>query len=105
TSGTTDGLRHLLGALPPGAVGIEDPGYRAAVATARQVGREVRDLPAVDPDGWALDGLAAVYVTPAHQHPLGHVMSASQRLHLLDRRSEERRVGKEARSPLSTAAR
>lgn len=85
TSGTTDGLRHLLGALPPGAVGIEDPGYRAAVATARQVGREVRDLPAIDPDGWALDGLAAVYVTPAHQHPLGHVMSASQRLHLLDR--------------------
>lgn len=85
TSGTTDGLRHLLGALPPGAVGIEDPGYRAAVATAWQVGREVRDLPAIDPDGWALDGLAAVYVTPAHQHPLGHVMSASQRLHLLDR--------------------
>ena len=85
TSGTTDGLRHLLGALPPGAVGIEDPGYRAAVATARQVGREVRDLPAIDPDGWALDGLTAVYVTPAHQHPLGHVMSASQRLHLLDR--------------------
>ena len=85
TSGTTDGLRHLLGALPPGAVGVEDPGYRAAVATARQVGREVRDLPAIDPDGWALDGLAAVYVTPAHQHPLGHVMSASQRLHLLDR--------------------
>ncbi|HLV54101.1 MAG TPA: PLP-dependent aminotransferase family protein [Actinotalea caeni] len=85
TSGTTDGLRHLLGALPPGAVGVEDPGYRAAVATARQVGREVRDLPAIDPDGWALDGLTAVYVTPAHQHPLGHVMSASQRLHLLDR--------------------
>lgn len=45
----------------------------------------MRDLPAIDPDGWALDGLAAVYVTPAHQHPLGHVMSASQRLHLLDR--------------------
>src|SRR5690606_39066446 len=70
SSGTTDGLRHLRGALPPGAVGIEDPGYRAAVATARQVGREVRDLPAIDPDGWALDGLTAVYVTPAHQHPL-----------------------------------
>ena len=33
TNGTTDGLRHLLGALPPGAVAIEDPGYRAAVET------------------------------------------------------------------------
>ena len=33
TDGTTDGLRHLLGAVPPGAVAIEDPGYRAAVET------------------------------------------------------------------------
>ncbi len=33
TAGTTDGLRHLLSALGPGPVGVEDPGYRAAVAT------------------------------------------------------------------------
>ena len=49
TAGTTDGLRHLLGAVRPGPVGFEDPGYRAAVETARALGREVRDLPAADP--------------------------------------------------------
>ena len=35
TAGTTDGLRHLLAALPPGPVAVEDPGYRAAVETVR----------------------------------------------------------------------
>lgn len=43
TSGTTDGLRHLLTVLPPGPVALEDPGYRAAVETVRGLGREVRD--------------------------------------------------------------
>lgn len=85
TSGTTDGLRHLLGALPPGPVGVEDPGYRSAVATAHQLGRDIRDLPAGHPERWDLAGLAAAYATPAHQHPLGHVMSAPQRLDLLER--------------------
>ena len=85
TSGTTDGLRHLLGALPPGTIGIEDPGYRSAVATASQLGRRVRDLPAAQPERWSLSGLAAAYTTPAHQHPLGHVMAAPQRLDLLER--------------------
>ncbi|WP_156253072.1 PLP-dependent aminotransferase family protein [Pseudactinotalea terrae] len=85
TAGTTDGLRQLLGVLPPGAFGVEDPGYRSAVATAHMAGREVRDLPAADPGGWDLAGLAAAYTTPAHQHPLGHVMTASQRLDLLER--------------------
>ncbi|GAB2610807.1 PLP-dependent aminotransferase family protein [Pseudactinotalea suaedae] len=84
TGGTTDGLRQLLGALPPGAIGVEDPGYRSAVATAQLAGRRVRDLPAADPGGWDLSGLAAAYTTPAHQHPLGHVMAASQRLDLLE---------------------
>lgn len=84
TCGTTDGLRHLLGAVAPGPVGIEDPGYRAAVETARAQGRRVRDLPASGPlDRAQLVGLAAVYTTPAHQHPLGHVMGAGGRTTLL----------------------
>jgi GntR family transcriptional regulator/MocR family aminotransferase len=83
TGGTTDGMRHLLGALPQGPVGIEDPGYRAAVETALAAGREVRDLPALSPVT-DLDGSVAAYVTPAHQHPLGRVMPAENRLALLE---------------------
>ncbi|WP_148614379.1 PLP-dependent aminotransferase family protein [Nocardioides rubriscoriae] len=82
TAGTTDGLRHLLAVLPPGPVGVEDPGYRAAVATVRHAHREVVDLPAASPPD-DLTGLAAAYVTPAHQHPLGRVMSAPERVALL----------------------
>ncbi len=82
TNGTTDGLRHLLTVLPPGPVALEDPGYRAAVETVRGVGREVRDLPALAPVT-DLTGASAVYVTPAHQHPLGPVMPAADRVGLL----------------------
>jgi len=83
TAGTVDGLRHVLDALPPGPVAIEDPGYRAAVAAARGSGRMVVDVPALEvPD---LEGLAASYVTPAHQHPLGPAMAATSRAELLDR--------------------
>jgi GntR family transcriptional regulator / MocR family aminotransferase len=82
-SGTTDGLRHLLTVLPPGPVAVEDPGYRAAVETARGLGREVRDLPALAPVT-DLAGVAAAYVTPAHQHPLGRVLPGPDRVALLD---------------------
>ncbi len=82
TAGTVDGLRHLLAALPDGPVGLEDPGYRAAAETIRRSGREVRDLPALGPHT-DLRGTAAAYVTPAHQHPLGPVMSGPDRLTLL----------------------
>lgn len=82
-NGTTDGLRHLLTVLPPGPVAMEDPGYRAAVETARGVGREVRDLPALAPVR-DLAGVTAAYVTPAHQHPLGRVMPGADRVALLD---------------------
>lgn len=82
TQGTTDGLRALLEVLPAGAVAVEDPGYRAAVATVRSAGRAVVDVPArgtptVPPD------VVATYVTPAHQHPLGHVLPAADRVALL----------------------
>lgn len=86
TAGTTDGLRHLLGVLPPGPVTVDDPGYRAAVTTIRLAGREVVDLPALGPppDATTLSTCAGAYVTPAHQHPLGPTMSGSARLDLLD---------------------
>lgn len=88
TAGTTDGLRHLLAALRPGPVGVEDPGYRAAVAVVRACGRAVVDLP-VDvvhrrTEPRHLEGLAAAYTTPAHQHPLGPPMPAPARVALLD---------------------
>lgn len=82
THGTTDGLRHLLAALPAGPVAVEDPGYRAAVRTVRAAGREVVDLPALRPVT-ELAEVRAAYVTPAHQHPLGPVMSGTDRLALL----------------------
>jgi GntR family transcriptional regulator/MocR family aminotransferase len=90
TAGTAHGLGLVLEALPPGAVAIEDPGYRAAVATAAVLGRTVVDVP-VDAEGLDVDRLVetaddvrAVYVTPAHQHPLGVVMSASRRVGLVE---------------------
>jgi len=83
TAGTTDALRQLLPELPPGAIAVEDPGYRAAVETVRTFGRRVVDLPAIEPVT-DLHGCAAAYVTPAHQHPLGRVMPAADRLTLLD---------------------
>ncbi|MBM7518418.1 MocR-like pyridoxine biosynthesis transcription factor PdxR [Nocardioides nitrophenolicus] len=82
TGGTGAGLRHLLAVLPRDAVAVEDPGYRAAVATVRESGRAVLDLPALGPVT-DLAGCAAAYVTPAHQHPLGRVMPAADRLTLL----------------------
>jgi len=96
TSGTTHGMGLVLDDLGPGAVGIEDPGYRAAVAATTAAGRAVLDLP-VDDEGLCCETLAAraadvaaVYVTPAHQHPLGATMSATRRVALLE---EVRRRG------------
>lgn len=83
TAGTTDGLRALLPELRPGPVAVEDPGYRAAAETVLSYGREVIDLPAVETVAELGDAVAA-YVTPAHQHPLGCVMPAADRLALLE---------------------
>ena len=83
TNGTTDGLRHLLAALPPGPVAVEDPGYRAAVETVRGSARDVVDLPALE-RVTDLCGVVAAYVTPAHQHPLGRVLPGPDRVALLD---------------------
>jgi GntR family transcriptional regulator / MocR family aminotransferase len=82
TSGTIGGLGQVLAALPPGAVAHEDPGYRAAAEAIRASGRDIRDVPAGEPVA-DLTGCVAAYVTPAHQHPLGPVMSGPDRLTLL----------------------
>lgn len=89
TAGTTHGLGLLLEVLGAGTIAVEDPGYRAAVATAEQIGWRVSDIP-VGADGIELEALRrapadtrAVYVTPAHQHPLGITMSAGRRIALL----------------------
>src|SRR5690606_30150885 len=82
TSGTSAGFRHLLAVLPRRPVALEDPGYRAAAATILETGRRIVDLPALAPVT-DLTGCAAAYVTPAHQHPLGRVMPAEDRLALL----------------------
>jgi GntR family transcriptional regulator/MocR family aminotransferase len=83
TTGTIGGLNQVLAALPPGAVALEDPGYRAAAEAIRAAGRTIRDLPATEPVT-DLAGTVAAYVTPAHQHPLGPVMSGSSRLSLIE---------------------
>lgn len=88
TSGTTDGLRHLLSVIAPGPVAVEDPGYRAAVRVAESMGRPIVDVP-VTPNGADAaaipPGVAAVYITPAHQHPTGITMPAASRVALLER--------------------
>ncbi|MEJ7691037.1 MAG: PLP-dependent aminotransferase family protein [Nocardioidaceae bacterium] len=89
TAGTTHAWSLVLDSLPPGPVGVEDPGYRAAAAVATAAGRTLVDLP-VDEEGIdtaalrrAPENLRATYVTPAHQHPLGVTMSARRRMLLL----------------------
>jgi GntR family transcriptional regulator/MocR family aminotransferase len=96
TGGTTHGMELALAALGTGAVAVEDPGYRAAVAAVHHAGRALVDVP-VDGQGLDVaalsacpDQLAAVYATPAHQHPLGLTLSAPRRVALL---AEARRRG------------
>jgi GntR family transcriptional regulator/MocR family aminotransferase len=82
TTGTIGGLSQVLSALPTGSVAHEDPGYRAAAEAILADRRAIRDVPATEPPA-DLGGCVAAYVTPAHQHPLGPVMSGADRLRLL----------------------
>jgi len=69
------------------AVAVEDPGYRSAHSGLARGGARVRPVP-VDDDG--LDPALlepsdrAVYVTPAHQYPLGGRLPVARRVELLD---------------------
>lgn len=72
--------------VPKGkTIAFEDPGYAKARQALRMRGHRVRSVP-VDRDGICTDELsgddAAVYVTPAHQYPLGGRMSADRRRRL-----------------------
>jgi GntR family transcriptional regulator/MocR family aminotransferase len=74
---------------PGDEVWMEDPGYPGAAQTFQNAGASVIPIP-VDRDGIDVaTGIKSspaarlVYVTPAHQFPLGAVMSAERRVELL----------------------
>ncbi len=75
--------------LNPGdRVAVEDPGYDGAALVFEACGATVVPVP-VDEEGLTLDepalaGARLVYVTPAHQFPLGVAMSLARRLALLE---------------------
>lgn len=88
TNGTVHGLRLLLSVTrqPGDRIAIEDPGYLNAVAAARDHQLEIVDV-GVDEDGLQVsalkDGVAAVYVTPSHQYPLGGRLPVARRNELV----------------------
>ncbi len=83
-----DLLARLL--LKPGVkIWMEDPGYFGARIAFETAGAEIVPVP-VDSHGISVErgnrsepAAAGAYVTPAHQFPLGTVMSLSRRLELL----------------------
>jgi GntR family transcriptional regulator / MocR family aminotransferase len=91
----TSGIRHSIDAvarliLSAGSkVAVEDPGYRAARRIFELAGASVVDVP-VDESGMRTADiekhrdLMLVYVTPAHQSPLGVTMSMARRRELLE---------------------
>ncbi|VVP27076.1 PLP-dependent aminotransferase family protein [Pseudomonas fluorescens] len=91
----TNGIRHGIDlvarcVLKPGdQVCVEDPGYAAVHRIFERAGAELLHVP-IDEEGLDLHdaprsiGCRLAYVTPAHQSPLGVIMSATRRLALLD---------------------
>ena len=68
-------------------IALEDPGYPAAYAAARRLGRNICPI-SVDNEGMSPESLDAsganlAYVTPSHQFPLGVTMPAGRRSRLL----------------------
>lgn len=85
-----DACARLL-ADPGDRAWVESPGYPAARNTMLAAGLEVVDVP-VDGEGMAPDEALwqrrpprLVYLTPAHQYPLGGVLGLPRRLEFLDR--------------------
>jgi GntR family transcriptional regulator / MocR family aminotransferase len=89
-SGAQQGLDLLARVLvkPGDSVWMEEPGYFGAAAAFRNVGARIIPVP-VDEYGLIvskrklLKPVKAVYVTPAHQFPLGVTMTLQRRLELL----------------------
>jgi GntR family transcriptional regulator/MocR family aminotransferase len=73
---------------PGDRVAIEDPGYPGASLVFAAAGADLVAVPVdgagLTLDGPLLDGVRLVYVTPAHQFPLGVCMSLPRRLALLE---------------------
>lgn len=89
TVGTRDGIELLTAVRGDRRVGIEDPGYPAAHRIFTALGCHVESLP-VDDAGLVTERLpgagptpTVIYVTPAHQYPLGGRLPAARRLELL----------------------
>ncbi len=81
-------LTALLQLLPEaGELALEDPGYPAAYAVARRMGRRpvpLRvDASGLCPEALEQSGARLCYVTPSHQFPLGATMPAGRRSRLL----------------------
>ncbi|WP_298750262.1 PLP-dependent aminotransferase family protein [uncultured Serinicoccus sp.] len=76
-------------------VAVEDPGYRRARVALTEAGARVRPVP-VDDDGLdpalLLTDDAAVYLTPAHQYPLGARMPVARRAELVTAAVREGRL-------------
>ncbi len=89
-AGTLHCLGLLCNVLKPAAsvVGFEDPGYGKTRDVFKNAGFRVRPI-GVERDGidvgeLAASGATAVYVTPSHQFPTGHIMSIAKRTQLLE---------------------
>ena len=92
----TEGAQEALGLCvrllsnPGETAWVEDPGYRGAKAAMRA--GDLRIVPMrVDGQGmvasaedWRAQPPRLVYTTPAHQYPLGPVLSATRRLQLIE---------------------
>ncbi|GAA4912663.1 GntR family transcriptional regulator/MocR family aminotransferase [Actinomycetospora succinea] len=97
TSGTTDGFAELVAVLRtatgrPPRVAVEEPGYGRATALLRDAGAEPVGVP-VDAEGLRVAdvpaGVDAVYLTPAHQYPLGARLPVARRADLVARARAE----------------
>ena len=81
-------LSMVLQLLPEQkSIALEDPGYPAAYAVVRRLGRQAVPIPVdgegMSPEGLERSGAALAYVTPSHQFPLGVTMPAGRRSRLL----------------------
>jgi GntR family transcriptional regulator/MocR family aminotransferase len=90
TAGTARSLTHLAGVLRASgveAMAVEEPGFPFHHPILRRAGLQLVPVPVdgegVDVDALAATGLTAVVVTPAHQYPLGTVMSPQRRSELV----------------------
>jgi GntR family transcriptional regulator/MocR family aminotransferase len=88
TNGTQQAIDLIARVLlrPGDLVAVEDPGYGPVFLLLRAMGATIRGVP-VDREGLIVDDIPAgtrlVYVTPAHQLPLGMTMSLHRRMALL----------------------